>query len=279
MKVCEKIHQIKIDFQVTDQIKRYVFVYLITGKYCYLIDAGVAGCEKVIAEYMEKAGRSMTEIKAIFLTHAHPDHIGGAAEIKRKSGCKVYASAVERNWIEDIEFQFQERPIPNFHTLVREAVTVEQTVKEGERIFLESGMTIRVLETAGHSLGSVSYILEESRVIFSGDAIPVPEDFPVFVDEMASEQSLRKILTQGRFRCCCPAWDRIYEGGETEKVLEDRIEFLRKLKACVQQVETEYSRETEEEKQKRISYQMGWKDMGQNPLFKRSIKACRDSLK
>ena len=38
-----KIHQIKIDFNVTDKIKRYVYVYIVEGEQCYLIDSGVAG--------------------------------------------------------------------------------------------------------------------------------------------------------------------------------------------------------------------------------------------
>lgn len=38
-----KVEQIKIEFHVTPQIKRYVFVYLIqTNGGCYLIDSGVA---------------------------------------------------------------------------------------------------------------------------------------------------------------------------------------------------------------------------------------------
>lgn len=41
-----KIHQIRIDFHVTPEIKRYVYVYLIEAKNCYLVDSGVYGCEK-----------------------------------------------------------------------------------------------------------------------------------------------------------------------------------------------------------------------------------------
>ena len=40
------VHQIKIDFHVTEQICRFVYVYIIEGKSLYLIDSGVSGCEK-----------------------------------------------------------------------------------------------------------------------------------------------------------------------------------------------------------------------------------------
>ena len=87
MKSCENVYQIKVDFNVTPQVKPYVYVYSITEKECYLIDAGVVGCEKAIADYMEKVNRSRSEIKAIFLTQAHPGHIGAEAKLKEASGC------------------------------------------------------------------------------------------------------------------------------------------------------------------------------------------------
>ena len=192
------------------QIRRYVYVYLITGKYCYLIDSGVAGSEKIIAQYMKRLGRSIEEIKAVFLTHSHPDHIGGAAEIQEMSGRKVYCSGLEREWAENIETQFQERPIPNFYTLVQKSVGIDEIVTDQDTISLEPGITIRVAKTPGHSQGSVSYVLEEKGVLFSGDAIPDLKGFPVFTDEEASERSLETIYRMGHFTFCCPAWDRVY---------------------------------------------------------------------
>lgn len=91
MKINEYVHLIRKEFHVTETVKRYVNIYLITGENCYLVDSGVAGSEKIISEYMESIGRKLTDIKAVFLTHAHPDHIGAAAEIKRQTECQVYA--------------------------------------------------------------------------------------------------------------------------------------------------------------------------------------------
>lgn len=75
------------------EIKRYVFVYLIkTNKGCYLIDSGVQDCEQIIINELKQMDREISDIKGIFLTHAHPDHIGTAAWFKEQTGCKVYAS-------------------------------------------------------------------------------------------------------------------------------------------------------------------------------------------
>lgn len=82
-----KVRQIKIDFNVTPQIKRYVFVYLIkTDTGCYLIDSGVAGSELLIEKAVIESGYHPSDIKAIFLTHAHPDHIGTASYFREKYG-------------------------------------------------------------------------------------------------------------------------------------------------------------------------------------------------
>ena len=273
MKICENVYQIKIDFNVTPQIKRYVYVYLITGKSCYLIDAGVAGCEKIIGNYMKKLGRSLSEIKAIFLTHAHPDHIGGAAQLKRISGCKIYASDIERKWIENIDAQFRERPIPNFYSLVNESVKVESVVKESNKFVLEDGVTIEVLETAGHSKGEVSYIYREREVIFCGDTIPVADDFPIFVDVLQSELSIYKIQNMKNIRFYCPAWDKVYFENEIFEVTQKGLNLINNLKRCVLQLEKTESELTESEIMN-IGISLGLKDVSGNPLFRKSVEAC-----
>ena len=62
------VKQIKIDFNVTQEIKRFVYVYLIeTAKGCVLIDSGVAGSELLIEKAILENGRHPAEIKAVFL--------------------------------------------------------------------------------------------------------------------------------------------------------------------------------------------------------------------
>ena len=151
-----KVHQIKIDFRVTEQVSRFVCVYILEADSLYLIDSGVFGCGKQIMDYLDSIGRNIADIKGIFLTHAHPDHIGSAAWFQEHTGCRIYASEGEKRWIEDIDLQFKERPIPNFYQLAGKSSKVDVVVKDGDKIELENGIAVSVIRTAGHSCDEVS---------------------------------------------------------------------------------------------------------------------------
>ena len=126
MKIYDRVHQLLIQFNVTPEIARYVYVYIIMGKEgCYLVDTGVKGCDKKIGEYIHKFGKNRENINAVLLTHSHPDHIGALKSIKERYSCCVYASRGERDWIEDIDLQYEKRPIPGFYGLVDGSVPVD----------------------------------------------------------------------------------------------------------------------------------------------------------
>lgn len=229
MKINNQVHLIRKDFFVTTEIKRYINIYLIVGKYCYLVDSGVSGSHTIIEEYLKSMNREMTDIKGIFLTHSHPDHIGAAAEIQRRTKCEIYAPLEEVPWIEDINKQFSERPIPNFFKLLSESVKVSQPLKDGDVIELEDGIRINALSTRGHSQGSMSYILND-EVIFTGDAIPVSNDIPISIDYEQSIKSLDILQKMTGIQCCCPAWDDVYDKKMFDIVITNSKIMLERLK-------------------------------------------------
>ena len=274
MKVNNQVHLIRKEFYVTPEVKRYINIYLITGKYCYLVDAGVAGTEILIEEYLKKINRKMTDIKGIFLTHSHPDHIGAAAEIKRQTNCRIYAPVEELNWIEDIQKQFSERPIPNFFELLSESVEVTKPLKDGDFIKPEDGITIKALSTKGHSQGSMSYILNE-ETIFAGDAIPVENDLPIFIDYQQTIKSLDLLQNIAEIRYYCPAWDEVYSKIDFDTVIDKSRKMLVRLKDVVQQVEEELPEGTESQKLYEVYKRADMLKFAGNPLAAKSIQACR----
>ncbi len=229
------VHQIKIDFHVTEQICRFVYVYIIEGKALYLIDSGVFGCEKQIIDYLNTIGRSVSEIRGIFLTHAHPDHIGSAAWFQEHTGCRIYASRGEKRWIEDIDLEFRERPIPNFYMLAGRSSKVDVVVRDGDMIRPEEEMEIQVLRTAGHSCDGVSYILEDS--LFIGDAVPVKGDIPIFIDEQEMRKTLRILKKAEDVRVFYPAWDQTYSKEMMEQKLHEAEELIDLLKKTVTELD------------------------------------------
>ena len=86
MEICNHVHQIRIDFNVTEDVKRYVYVYLLTGSSCFLIDAGVAGASREIENYMETIGRRLEEIEGIFLRNPGT---GPLQDLRRRKGARL----------------------------------------------------------------------------------------------------------------------------------------------------------------------------------------------
>ena len=182
MQVTPAIHALRHPFQIPVApgiaLDRFVYSYLIAGETNTLIDTGVAGCETRIFEYIRSIGRDPSEISLIILTHSHPDHIGAARAIRESTGCSVAAHPAERAWIEDVELQNQERPVPGFTTLVGGPVPLDFELDGGVTIDIDGTgkYEVEVMHTPGHSAGSISLFLPGNGALFSGDVIPVAGD-------------------------------------------------------------------------------------------------------
>ncbi|MGN1014759.1 MAG: MBL fold metallo-hydrolase [Butyricicoccus sp.] len=266
------IHAIRLDFEVTEQVKRYVYVYLLEGKQsCWLIDSGVAGGEEAIVKRVQSLGKSLSDIKGIFLTHAHPDHIGTAAWFREHTGCKLYASEGEHRWIEQIELQFQERPIPNFYKLAGRSVPVDEIVRDGDTICLEGSEQLCVIGTPGHSMDDVSYRL--GQALFLGDCVPREGDIPIYVDSDASKATLRRLAALRGVRTAYSAWDTPYSAAELQENIQGAIERIDWMDTAVRnavrmQKEQNLNRITEE-----VCRALGKPQWAGNPLFVRTVQS------
>ncbi|WP_215701545.1 MBL fold metallo-hydrolase [Clostridium sp. MCC353] len=274
MKINEQVHQLKITFQLTPQIKRYVYVYIITGRHCYLIDTGVHGSETLIQSYLESIGKSLADVKGIFLTHSHPDHIGAAQAIKEASGAPVYACRGEREWMEDIHTQYKERPIPGFYDLLKRSIKIDHYIKENDLIPLESGLTLEVMETSGHSKESLSFYLREAQTLFTGDAIPVRGDIPIFVSHSKSLETLLKLMNLKQVSQFCPAWDHAYDREQGLQAMKDGYEYLEAIRQAAASVMKESPDAPEKDRFLMVCSRLSLDSLALNPLFFQSVHAA-----
>ena len=112
-------------------------------------------------EELEKLG---LEVKAIFLTHAHFDHIFGVEALKARTGAPVYACIDEKNLCESPRLnqsQMTGRPCtvsPDFYLQDNEEVTI-------------ADITMKTIFTPGHTEGSCAYYIEDGHILISGDTL------------------------------------------------------------------------------------------------------------
>lgn len=198
---------------------------------------------------------------------AHAEHLEMNVPLKE---LWTYASEGERRWIEDIDLQFKERPIPNFYNLAGKSSKVDVIAKDGDVISLEEGLDIKVISTPGHSADEISYLVDD--VLFIGDAVPVKGDIPIMVDEQASRNTLKRIRMTRDVETYYPAWDHIYSKEEMKKKLESAEELLDMLKAAVRAIDNgmELSDLVD-----RVCEQLKMPMLKTNPLFARTIMSMR----
>ena len=105
------------------------------------------------------------KLEAILVTHAHIDHIGGAAELKRRTGAPVWLSPRDLPLYAELESQAGWLGVP---TPSRTAI--DGDLVAGARLRL-GGEPLQVLETPGHTPGSVSLYLPGEGKLFAGDTL------------------------------------------------------------------------------------------------------------
>jgi glyoxylase-like metal-dependent hydrolase (beta-lactamase superfamily II) len=230
MQVTEHVHALKVPFPAST---RFVYTYLIYGKRLSLVDSGIAPAKEMIFDYLRKTGRDPRDIRFLFQTHSHGDHIGLSAEIKRISGCQIFAHAAEKDWIEDIDKQYRERPTPTFRSYVQESAEVDRVVKDGDTLDLGGGETLKVIHTPGHSPGSTSFVYSPDGAMFSGDAVPAAGALPIYSDIFVNVRSIKKLKAVRGLKALFSSWHDPILGAKVYQTMDEALAYMQRVHQVV----------------------------------------------
>ena len=74
--------------------------FLIVGERLTLVDTGFRGERIAIEEYVRRIGRYPVEIELVVITHAHADHVGSLAALRRSYRLTVAAHEADAPYVE-----------------------------------------------------------------------------------------------------------------------------------------------------------------------------------
>jgi len=273
MQISNHVYAKKMHFTGGNMV-RTVYVYLVTGeKTSVLIDTGVFPSLKDVLAFISDAGKTPEDISEILISHAHTDHIGALHSLKEQLNCPAASSELSALWIEDVDKQFHERPVPNFKEFVESSAVIERNIQDGDVIQL-GGSTLVTHAAPGHERGQLAFFHQEDGVLFTADSIPVPGEMPVYEDLSAELATLRRLQAVEGIKVLLMSWDDPHEGTENiSKVFDDALAYVQRIHSLTLEGIGIYGEDDLEAVTKYVHGVLGLPAGALNALFTGTIKA------
>jgi metallo-beta-lactamase class B len=132
--------------------------YLITTPAGHiLINSDLKTSVPLIRESIEKLGFRLNDVKILLISHAHFDHDGGSAEVKKLTGAKYMVMDGDVGVVETggkSDFQYGDDA-----TLLYPAAKVDRVLHDGDEVKLGDA-TLTAHKTAGHTRGCTTWSLK-----------------------------------------------------------------------------------------------------------------------
>jgi len=122
--------------------------YVVGTGPCAIIDPGVNDDDHLDALVAAAPG----EIVAVLVTHAHPDHTGGARRLAERLGVAVHAHATQLRGVRDKTFY------------------ADRFMADGDRVAL-GDITLEAIHTPGHAADHLCFLWREAGLLFAGDTV------------------------------------------------------------------------------------------------------------
>lgn len=149
----------EVKFLLEGHLAAYSNCYgILTEKAAIVVDPG-----KYTSELADFLNDNVDKTRLILITHAHYDHIGGALQLRQKTGVKIAIGKSEEFALSDTSFNLSGRftpAIPPFNA--------DYTIEDEEE-FTVGDITVKAFETPGHTAGGMCYLINDC--LFSGDML------------------------------------------------------------------------------------------------------------
>ena len=203
----------------------FVSMFLLKGEKNVLIDAGVPGQIERLTRGLTISNTQLHEIDLLLLTHGHFDHVGLASEIVERSGAQTAIHAREKSWVESGIPPTPPGVTPWGRFLMSlmklapkmsvPATKIDIVLGDDDFSLEAYGVPARVIYTPGHTMGSMSVLMESGEAIVGDLAmntrlLRLSPGMPVFADDVSLiKPSWKKLLDLGA-RTIYPAHGRSF---------------------------------------------------------------------
>lgn len=186
--------------------------HLIFGKEIVMIDSGMPNKLKLFKKILTKNQIDPARIKLIVLTHSHFDHCGSAGLIRDLTGAKIAIHESEKDCVESdkviipkgvnfngkitqpLIFSFK-IPFPKF--------TPDILLNNEPYSLAEYGINGQIIHTPGHTIGSVSVILDSGEAFVgcmahNGLPFRLRPGLPIYAQEInAVKENWKTLIDRG----------------------------------------------------------------------------------
>ncbi len=138
-----------------------------------LVDAGLRRATSAVLAGLAHIGLAPPDVTRLLVTHAHPDHVGGLARLRGRTGATVAVHERDAPYVREGRGPVLDRSTLGGRLFRRNRgsapTPVDEELVDGQVLDVAGG--VRVVHTPGHTPGHVALLHERSGVLITGDSI------------------------------------------------------------------------------------------------------------